>query len=431
MKRPRVPHPVPTSTPAAGPRLAAGIDLGKSFARAVVLAQGADGLVEVVSTLYEDHGGDPIRWFADWYRQRRPASLATLAVTGLHSDRLEAVVPRFPEDLCQQTALDHFHPEPVTVNLVRVGARGYGTLTRQAASGEPGAGAIHDYYENDKCSSGSGENLARIASRFGVSISEADDLAWEVSDPMPIAARCSVFSKSELTHYANQGFPRNRLLAGNFRSVARNVSALALRNRVDGPVLLIGGGSRIRSLRRELERFFGGPVVIPEHSLVFEALGAALLALDLPNIDLPAGPEPLLRPFVRRFTVLPSAAEFSERVTRLSQPEVPARGPVVLGIDLGSTGSKAVLCDLATGELVGDAYDRTRGDPVSAALGLIAGLLRDFNPDIRAVGLTGSGREAAGLVFEAGCPKEIGTADRPQRDRGPRRRRLPLRPPGR
>ena len=45
--------------------------------------------------------------------------------------------------------------------------------------------------------------------------------------------------------------------------------------------------------------------------------------------------------------------------------------PAVLGLDLGSTGSKAVLTSLATGEPIHDVYDRTRGNPVNAAQRLV------------------------------------------------------------
>jgi activator of 2-hydroxyglutaryl-CoA dehydratase len=49
--------------------------------------------------------------------------------------------------------------------------------------------------------------------------------------------------------------------------------------------------------------------------------------------------------------------------------------PSILGLDLGSTGSKAVLTSIATGELVVDLYDRTRGNPVDAAQRLGAALI--------------------------------------------------------
>ena len=50
---------------------------------------------------------------------------------------------------------------------------------------------------------------------------------------------------------------------------------------------------------------------------------------------------------------------------------------------------------LETGEPVLDVYDRTGGNPVEAAQRLIAAVCDRTKTDVRAIALTGSGREAA------------------------------------
>src|SRR3990172_5219250 len=136
--------------------------------------------------------------------------------------------------------------------------RGRGGEGAAARAGGNGTAYRYQYLENDKCSSGTGENIQEIAGRFGLTIDEADELARAATGMIPITARCSVFAKSEMTHFANQGKPTADLLRRYFASVARNARALLARNQVDGPVYLIGGGARIASLRLALEEILGG-----------------------------------------------------------------------------------------------------------------------------------------------------------------------------
>src|SRR5450756_309070 len=78
--------------------------------------------------------------------------------------------------------------------------------------------------------------------------------------------------------------------------------------------------------------------------------------------------------------------------------------PAVLGLDLGSTGSKAALLDLATGSVLVSVYRRTEGNPVEAAQALVAEVGEMLPNPVVAVGMTGSGRDAAAAVFRAAYP---------------------------
>ena len=75
--------------------------------------------------------------------------------------------------------------------------------------------------------------------------------------------------------------------------------------------------------------------------------------------------------------------------------------PAVLGLDLGSTGSKAALLDAGTGAVLASVYRRTEGNPVEAAQALVAEVGEMSPSAVVAVGLTGSGRDAAATVFRA------------------------------
>ena len=385
----------------AGARLA-GCDLGKATARFVTGSLRPDGGLAVESAEAVAHGGHPMEAFVGWYRARDVAGCAALGATGVHAEELSApVAAGLPEEACLQTALQLELPGSGALNLISIGARGYSVLTRDAA------GRIR-HLENDKCSSGTGETMVRIAGRFGLSIQEADRLARTGPEAIPITARCSVFAKSEMTHYGNQGRPAAALFRGYFGSVARYVAALAARIRVPGPVYVAGGCARIAALVEALGAALETEVRPLARGLLLEALGATLLGRTVaPTGRLPSDPSALVRVRQSRFVTLPPARNAAPRVTRLPAPAVPEgadRGPTLLGLDLGSTGSKAVLTSVQSGERVASVYDRTQGDPVGAARRLVKAMLARVPADVRAIGVTGSGREAVATVLRAALP---------------------------
>ncbi|MCC6525992.1 MAG: hypothetical protein IT373_25320 [Polyangiaceae bacterium] len=391
----------------ARPVRVAGCDLGKAAAKLVV-ATFDGGTLRIDDARVVPHEGRPLPVFTRWYRELDVAACAALGATGVFADEL--VLPgraTLPEDACLEAALALHAELAGPLGLVSVGARGYAVLAR-AADGRV------TYLENDKCSSGTGETMQRIAGRFGVELAEADRLAAGAARALSVSARCSVFAKSELTHFANQGRPADELLRGSFESVARHVAALVQRAGVDGPLYLVGGCSRVGSFARALAALVPGELRVPEAPLFFEATGAArLAALGLvrgPRVALPRDPEALHRPRPKRLRELPPARASAGRVTELAAPPVlpgAERAPSILGLDIGSTGSKAVLTSLETGEAVLDVYDRTRGNPIDAA-GRLLGAILAHAPDVRAVGVTGSGREAVATLLRAALPEAEG-----------------------
>jgi activator of 2-hydroxyglutaryl-CoA dehydratase/predicted nucleotide-binding protein (sugar kinase/HSP70/actin superfamily) len=380
----------------------AGVDLGKSALKGVVLEVAADGGVRVASRSVVEHAGEPLAAFVQWYEQARIGECVGLGATGLYgSELLPPVSAALPEDACLEAALDAMPQLGRALNLVSVGARGYSVLTRDAEGRTR-------CLENDKCSAGTGETIVRNAARFGLDIETADLVASRATGAIPITARCSVFAKSELTHFANQGRPRDQLMRGYLDSIARYVAAMLDKARVPGPVYVIGGGSRLRTLRDLLAAHLETDVTVPYDALLFEAVGAALSVREVADVQLPPEAASLVRHRTTTFQVHRPASQHRARVTyaTLGAPDPDARTqPVVLGLDLGSTGSKAVLTHVDSGLPVLDVYDRTRGNPVEATQRLIQDLTRQGAFDVRALGVTGSGREAVATVLRATYPE--------------------------
>ena len=78
-------------------------------------------------------------------------------------------------------------------------------------------------------------------------------------------------------------------------------------------------------------------------------------------------PQLLLQPSLG---TLPPLHRYADQVTVIAspplQPASPSMGPLVLGVDAGSTTTKAILLDPTTHGIVASHYARTQGDPVAA-----------------------------------------------------------------
>ncbi|MEJ2638586.1 MAG: BadF/BadG/BcrA/BcrD ATPase family protein, partial [Desulfosarcinaceae bacterium] len=263
-------------------------------------------------------------------------------------------------------------------------------------------GRIQDIHTGNKCASGTGEFFLQQLRRMDVSLAQA--ARWAVdTQPYAVSGRCSVFCKSDCTHATISGVPRARVTAGLCQMMAAKVYQL-LKRVPEGPILLVGGSTRNQMLIHHLKAFTG-PLVVPPLATGFEALGAALWTLRHEANPF-TGMDRLFRREAGSFTTLPPLQGFADRVTFNSRPagRVRRRDRCLLGLDVGSTTTKAALVRRTDNEMLASVYLRTNGDPVGAARRCYRAILNQVAPhtpaseiEIEALGVCGSGRQIAGL----------------------------------
>ena len=251
---------------------------------------------------------------------------------------------------------------------------------------------------HNKCAAGSGEFFVQQIGRMGLEMDEAIRLSFS-GKVVPLASRCSVHCKSDITHKLN----RNEATAEDILhtlhdSMANKIIAL-LEKGVRAPkrVLLIGGVTRNDAMLAALRVKMPDTefVVLPE-SPWFEAWGTALLARDVPR---ERSPKIAAQPNLGH---LPPLHLYGERVQVIATPsrQAPPDGPLVLGVDAGSTTTKAILLDPSTHAVVASHYGRTKGNPVAATRECLQALIEQVgNRPIGLIGTTGSARELAGAYL--------------------------------
>jgi len=378
-----------------------GIDLGAETLKLVELTRSDEGSLVWSRRLLLEHHKEPRALLLGTLDAWGWESVTGAAACGRLSRSL--ALPRVPEKQARGAGCRFLLPDLGPATLVTIGSHGFSVL-------ELREGGLEVLRENSRCSQGTGNLLRQLVERFSLGIAQAATLVEEVTTPCPLSGRCPVILKTDLTHLANGGQPRERILAGLFDAVAENVEVLVKPRQCPPRLLLLGGVARSRRIRNHFEKFCAkhGLTLLPgdlEQLLFTDALGAALYAATeaaspRPSLAaLAAGPGPGL------LEVRPPLAASLDRVQRLTRPPFPEPGPtpapLILGLDIGSTGSKAVLLQAATGEPVWQGYRGTLGNPVGAAQGLVEELLASpwGGHPIRRCGVTGSGREIVGSLL--------------------------------
>ena len=172
---------------------------------------------------------------------------------------------------------------------------------------------------HNKCAAGSGEFFIQQTGRMGLDMDEAIERSWG-GKVVPLASRCSVHCKSDITHKLNrQEASVEDILHTLHDSMAdKVVSLLEKGGRELKRVLLIGGVSRNQALVAALAaKLPHAQIVVLPESPYFEAWGAALLTRDEPlyrtrNIS--------VKPSMRR---LPPLDSYQDRVRLILAPRSP------------------------------------------------------------------------------------------------------------
>ncbi len=382
-----------------------GIDAGAENLKIVELLQIGSG-IRVGRREIVPHGKRPGPALCDALRGWEWDTVDGATVTGRYAAQVN--LPRIPTKQVQLRGYRHYFGEkPATI--VEIGSHGFSVLEVRA-----NGGAV--FRENSRCSQGTGNFLCQLVERFSLSVEEASALCADVQTPAPLSGRCPVILKTDMTHLANKGEDRARILAGLFDAVCENVLVL-IRPGVSPPnVLLTGGVCRSVRIRRvmgeSLARQGMSLLSLDESDALFlEALGAALTAAESRS-SVPKLADLLLPPRELKIERLPALADSLPSVRRM--PPVPwaesnghARR-VVVGFDIGSTGSKLVATDTLTKEIVWDGYRQTSGDPVGAAQDLLHRFIAGIGSKhtVVACGVTGSGREVVGSLLTSLFGKE-------------------------
>ncbi len=373
-----------------------GIDVGAETIKVVELVRDG-GALAVARRLESAHGKAPGAGLVELLSGLDWPGVSGAAVTGRLGRGV--ALPRIPTQQALVAGHRHRHGDGAAT-LVTIGARGFQVV-------ELHAGGRTTARENSRCAQGTGNFLRQLVERLGLGVEEACRLAEAEADPAELSGRCPVILKTDVTHLANKGERRERILAGLLEAVAENVAALVKPGTCPDRVYLGGGvarAGRVRAaLRRRLER--AGRTLVetdPGEALFQEALGAALHAATAP------APVPSLRALVAAsaeapLELLPPPSSALARVRRLVRAPAGGAPPasLVLGLDIGSTGSKAVALDLGRGEPAWEGYLKTGGDPVGASQALVRAFLAGplAAVPVGAVAVTGSGREIVGSLL--------------------------------
>jgi len=376
----------------------AGFSLGASSVGMVVV-QREGGRTTVLQAEAKAHDGDP-KGVLEAFFQRLPTDCGSLAATGRKfRDRLQ--LPTLPEPEAVEIAYAHLRAAyPDMEAIVSAGGETFMVYELDRK------GCIVNVHTGDKCASGTGDFFLQQLKRMDLRVDEAMVLGG-AEQPYRIASRCSVFSKSDCTHALNKGEGKGRVVAGLCAMMAGKVLALLKKTKATR-ILLVGGTARNRLVVEELRKEVP-VIVVAEEAATFEALGAALWGLDHPS-DLPLGG--LFREGQSSFRFLEPLQQHAGRVSWKQETggEAQAGDRCIVGLDVGSTTTKAVLLRAADDAVLASIYLRTSGDPIRASRQCYRELAERLRVPVHVVGVgvTGSGRQIAGLhAMTEGVVNEI------------------------
>jgi len=296
-------------------------------------------------------------------------------------------------------------------------------------------GHYRTFRRNTSCAAGTGSFLDQQERRLALNgARELSDLGCSNREPIPkTASRCAVFAKTDLVHARQEGYTLEQICDGLCYGLAKNtVDTLSMHRELTTPIIFTGGVSENRAVVHHIESMTGKHVVVDETGM-YGAIGAAFLLAeeygeqDFPQIvsvnDVLADRVLQKKYFHAPLTLALSdypvfgGVEQYEFVGGDSTTPYPVEVDIYgmlksssdyapyLGVDIGSTSTKAILLT-TDGTVLAGAYTSTAGRPVAAVQRILASIeditaRKDIALPIAGAATTGSGRKFAGKIMGA------------------------------
>ncbi|HHT90872.1 MAG TPA: 2-hydroxyacyl-CoA dehydratase [Firmicutes bacterium] len=350
-----------------------GIDVGSTTAKAVIL----DEKLNVIFSKYQRHYSDikesVVSLITQAYEEFRDHHI-TLNITGSGGMAVaEHLDVGFVQEVIAGTkAIQTFFPE--TDVVIELGGEDAKITFFQDGI---------EQRMNGICAGGTGSFIDQMAVLLRTDAAGLNELAKGHTTIYPIAARCGVFAKTDIQPLLNDGAAREDVAASIFQSVVvQTVSGLACGRSIKGNVAFLGGPlyflSELRKRFIETLELKDSQVIFPENPQLYMAIGAALNAWEDQSIAFSTLMERIdqmahvtVEPQTRLDPLFVNQQELEEFRARHNRNRVARRelamhqGRCFLGLDVGSTTTKAVLID-EDGAILHSYYGSNQGNPLQS-----------------------------------------------------------------
>jgi len=358
-----------------------GLDVGSTTVKLVILNEDAD----VVYKDYRRHYAETKKFTAELlenaYAQIGDCPL-TVLVTGSAGLSLASWidVKHIQEVIACNEAVNHYLPQ-TDVAIELGGEDAKITFFK---------GGL-DQRMNGICAGGTGAFIDQMATLLGTDAQGLNELAKHCTTIYPVAARCGVFAKTDVQVLLNEGARKEDIAASVFQAVVnQTISGLACGKAIEGKVAFLGGPlsflSELRKRFKETLQLSDDEALFPDHGQFFVAMGAALASVGGKTVDLPTLINRLnsvdltgCQELSRLQPLFKDEVELESFRRRHDAHRIPRRnladftGKCYLGLDAGSTTTKAVLID-EEGNLLYSFYGNNNGSPLKSALHILRDL---------------------------------------------------------
>ncbi len=285
---------------------------------------------------------------------------------------------------------------------------------------------------NTSCAAGTGGFLDQQAKRLNLeSSAELSTMALANKGEIPkIASRCSVFAKTDIIHSQQEGYSLDEICDGLSLGLANNIADTLMGGTgKHSPMVFAGGVARNKSVVSHLEKVAGHKIEVHEYSHLFGSIGVTRLFLEKESTKISNFSKDSIHAvsnLKKDYFYEPLELKLSDypdfdglehynykmpdnisdvEVDIYQELEYGFSMDVYMGIDIGSTSTKAIVID-SDFEPVAGFYTRTSGRPIVAVQAIFESCSsylekKNIKFNFISVGSTGSGRKFIGSLVGA------------------------------
>ncbi len=380
-------------------QLIIGIDVGSTTVKCVIVDSRSR---EILWSRYERHETRQAARLSDLLSEAEEkfpqvkTSPAQAFITGSGAGPLAAPLgAKFVQEVNAVTlAVEKLHPDVNSV--VELGGQDAKIIIFKKQSDSGARNVITSM--NDKCASGTGATIDKCILKVGMSQEQLSSLNFDAEKLHHVAAKCGVFAETDIVNLIKAGVPAGEVINSLADAIVmQNLSVLARGNTLAEKVLLLGGPNaylpflqqcwvkRIPESWQERGRVIPDVpaselIFVPDNAEYYAAYGSVIYGLEQQQQSFYKGVDGLVE-FVEQgrkekllacsdpglFSDAETLATFNAQYKLAPFKAKPlAVGKTIkayIGLDGGSTSSKAVLID-GKGDILKKEYQLSKGNPI-------------------------------------------------------------------